>query len=187
MTELWLIRHGETDWNLQGRLQGQADPPLNETGWRQAHEVAGRLAGNHFSAVYSSDLLRARQTAEVIGNRVGLAVRYDARWREVNHGQWDGMLTDEVAARYPEAWLARRAKPLEVAPPGGETVLAVAARTRAAASDVAARHPGGRVIVVSHGLALATLICQGRGHPLSEAFDRIPPNAQPEVIVWPPA
>jgi probable phosphoglycerate mutase len=184
LTELWLIRHGETDWNLEGRLQGQADPPLNATGWRQAEQLADRLAGQDIEALYSSDLLRARQTAGVIGRRLRLSPCLDRRLREVNHGEWDGMLTADVKARYAARWASRLASPLDVPPPGGETVLQVARRAAAAADSIARAHPQVRVAVVSHGLALAALDCQARGIPLDQALVRIPANAEPDVVCW---
>ena len=87
-TRLWLIRHGETDWNVEGRWQGQTPhaPPLNAAGRAQAEAVAGQLNGHVFDAIYSSDLLRAIQTAEIVAARLGLRVRVEPRLREVNQG-----------------------------------------------------------------------------------------------------
>ncbi|GAB4543428.1 MAG: hypothetical protein Fur002_15400 [Anaerolineales bacterium] len=109
MTELWLIRHGQTDWNLLGKWQGQAPdaPPLNEMGIAQALAVRGQLPEGKFSAIYSSDLLRAKQTAELIAAPLGLTVILDSRLREINLGAWEGMLSDDIQAQYPQELEAR--------------------------------------------------------------------------------
>jgi len=183
---LWLVRHGQTDWNRAGRFQGQADPALNEDGRRQANALAERLARRTFDALYSSDLLRARATAEALSAPLALPVRLDPRLREVNHGQWDGLLLADIQARFPLDWAARQRSPLTARPPGGETVLDVSARVRAAAADIARAHPGGEVLVVSHGLALAVLASLALGRPLADVHACIPPHAEPTVVSWPP-
>jgi broad specificity phosphatase PhoE len=185
MTALWLVRHGQTDWNVEGRWHGQADPPLNSTGRAQAQALAAQLNGTGFAALYASDLQRARVTAEIIARRVGLPVTLDVRLREISQGQWEGMLGDNVSEQYPGEWAARVADPVHGRAPGGESVGEVAARVWAAAGDIARTHPAGPVLVVSHGLALATLLCRARGLPLTEARLLIPDNARAEVIDWP--
>lgn len=185
MTELWLVRHGQTDWNLQGRYQGQADPPLNETGLAQAARAAEVLAGGRYAAIYSSDLVRARVTAEAIGRRLGMAVRIDPRLREINQGAWEGLLVTEIQERYPVEWEVRQRDRLNFrAPGGGESVQDVAARIWAAVDDLAARHPQESLILVAHGLALATILCRARGLPLVQARELIPDNAQAHRVDW---
>lgn len=184
--DLWLVRHGQTDWNLAGRFQGQADPGLNETGRHQAALLAARLAGRPFDALYSSDLLRARETADRLADELGLPVHLDARLREVNHGEWDGLLRAEIEARFPQDWSERRRSPLTARPPGGETVLEVAERVQDVAADIARLHPRGEVLVVGHGLTLAVLACLSLCRPLAGVHERIPPNAEPTVVTWPP-
>jgi 2,3-bisphosphoglycerate-dependent phosphoglycerate mutase len=92
MTEIWLVRHGQTDWNLEGRLQGQLDVPLNETGMGQVRLLAATLQGKRFGALFSSDLMRARQTAECVSTAVNLPIFFDKRLREISQGQFEGML-----------------------------------------------------------------------------------------------
>ncbi len=187
MTELWLVRHGQTDWNVQGRYQGQADPPLNAAGLEQAARAAEALAGRTYAAIYTSDLERARVTAEIIGRRLGMEVIVDARLREVNQGAWEGMLSTEIQARYAREWAERQRDRLHFRPPGGgESVTDVATRLWAAVDELVARAPDGPLILVSHGLALATLICRADGLPLTQAFDLIPDNALPHCIEWIP-
>ena len=192
MTYLWLVRHGQTDWNVQGRWQGQTPdaPPLNAAGLAQAQTLAEQLAdqaardGIAFAALYSSDLLRARQTAEVIARRLGLPVRLDARLREAHLGAWEGMLGDEVALRYVAELDERRRDPVHSRPPQGESVYEVAARVGQAFDAIARVHPNQHVVVVSHGLALAAGLCLAEGRPLAEVFTRIPDHAAAQVIRW---
>ncbi|MFO7633002.1 MAG: histidine phosphatase family protein [Caldilinea sp.] len=185
MTELWLVRHGQTDWNLQGRYQGQADPPLNKTGLQQADLAAEKLAGRRYAALYSSDLERARVTAEAIGRKLGMEVLVDPRLREVNQGDWEGLLVTEIQTRYPAEWEARQRDRLHFrSPGGGESVQDVATRIWAAVDDLATRHPHESLILVSHGLALATILCRIQGLPLSQARELIPENAQAQCVEW---
>jgi broad specificity phosphatase PhoE len=184
VTTLWLVRHGQTDWNVEGRWQGQADPPLNTEGRAQAEALAARLNGIAFAALYASDLQRARETADVIARKIGRPVSLDARLREINQGEWEGMLSEQVQREYPAEWAARALDPLRARAPQGELVAQVAARAWAAADDIVRAHPVGPVLIVSHGLALATLLCRARGLPLEAARELIPDNVQPEVIEW---
>jgi broad specificity phosphatase PhoE len=186
MTGLWLVRHGQTDWNIQGRYQGQADMPLNEAGIIQAEDAAARLADLPIAAVYSSDLSRAKRTAEIVAARLGLPVEEDVRLREIHQGEWQGLLVSEIASRYASEVSRFRSSPTTARAPGGETVAEVAARLRAAADDISRANPGQQVLVVSHGLALATLIANARKVPLEQVYSLIPENAVPHRIDWPP-
>jgi len=184
MTRLCLVRHGQTDWNLEGRYQGQSDVPLNENGQAEAKSLIEQLDGNIFSAVYSSDLIRARQTAEGIADHVGLTVRIEPRLREINQGEWEGVLVEDIKARYEEIWSQRTEDPANVRPPGGETVREVATRVYAALDDIAHIFPNGQVLIVSHGLSIATAICHDRGIPIGQAYTVIPDNVQPVWMDW---
>jgi broad specificity phosphatase PhoE len=95
MTTLLLVRHGETDWNAEGKLQGHTDRPLNPYGRRQAQALADRLATESIDALYASDLSRARETPEILGEKLGLAVAVDPDLREKNWGNWEGLTSDE--------------------------------------------------------------------------------------------
>lgn len=178
MTELHLIRHGQTDWNVAGRYQGQADIPLNAAGLAQARALAQTLAGQRFDALYSSDLQRAYQTAQAIAAVVGLPIHTLRGLREIHMGAWQGMLLTEVSQGYTQN------RSPHSKPEGGESVVQVAARLALAADAICRAHPEGRVLVVSHGLALATLICQAQGIPLEQVYQHIPDNAEPAVIFW---
>jgi alpha-ribazole phosphatase len=184
MTELWLVRHGQTDWNVEGRYNGQEDTPLNETGIRQAQAAADRLAGERFAAVYSSDLQRAYRTAQIITARLGLPIQTDKRLREIHQGEFQGLLVNEIAKRFAVVMQQWHDNPATAHAPGGESVAQVAERLAAAADDIARMHPGERVLVVSHGMALATLIARARGISLERAYTLIPENASPVVVEW---
>ncbi|MEW6406270.1 MAG: histidine phosphatase family protein, partial [Chloroflexota bacterium] len=171
MTTFWLVRHGQTDWNVQGRWQGHADPPLNALGVKQTQILGEGLAHVKFDAIFSSDLDRAYETACAVGNRQGLEVRIEARLREINLGEWEGVTQDEIKRRYPAEWRDRQLNPLEARAPGGESVLELAERVIPAAASISRLYPNGLVLLVSHGLALAVLICHAQGLPLEDAFD----------------
>jgi broad specificity phosphatase PhoE len=189
VTRLWLVRHGQTDWNVEGRWQGQTPlaPPLNATGLAQARALAEELSRASFDALYGSDLLRARQTAEIIAARLELPVLFDPRLREVNLGTWEGLLGEEVARDFPLELAERRANPAHQRPPDGETVAEVAKRMRAALGDIASARPVGNVIVVTHGVTLATALCIAHDLPLASVFEQLPLNAHPMIVDWPPS
>lgn len=186
MTQLCLIRHGQTDWNLEGRYQGQSDVSLNENGFEQARSLIEKLKGKIFSAIYSSDLVRAQQTAEPIANMIGLTVQIEPRLREINQGKWEGVLVKDIRARYAKIWSQRTVDPANVRPPGGETVGEVAVRVYAALDDIARLFPTESVLIVSHGLSIATAICHVRNIPVGQAYTVIPENVEPVWMDWNP-
>ena len=187
MTELWLVRHGQTDWNLEGRYQGHYDIPLNAVGLQQAVRLAEKLAGECFDAIYCSDLLRARVTAETVAERLSMPVIPLPGLREINQGEWQGRYLADVRAEFGEPDPNAGEEMLHERAPGGESVAEVAARLKQTADGIAAAHPGGKVLVVTHGLALATLVCQARAIPLQQVYQHIPDNAVAVEIAWPPA
>lgn len=184
VTELWLARHGQTNWNIEGRYQGHSDEPLNETGLAQAVALAEIVEGARVRALYSSDLRRAHATARAVGEKFGIPVQTDPRLREVSLGRWEGMLFSDIRTQDAEHWAAREADPLYAQPPEGESIYDLAARTWPAVDEIAARHTPGPVLIVSHGLALATLICRANGLSLAQAFQNIPQNAALTIIQW---
>ena len=135
MATLLLVRHGETDWNADGRLQGHTDRPLSDFGRSQAGQLAEELAEEKLDAIYASDLSRARETAEIVGARLGLAVVLDPDLREKDWGTWEGLTAVERER-------------VEFA---GESTEAHKDRVLSALKRIAERHPGGRVVVVTHG------------------------------------
>lgn len=165
MLRLLLIRHAETEHNAQARCQGQSDPPLSVEGRRQAAALAARLAREEIHAVYAADLHRASETAAAIAMAHGLAVHTDPRLREVAFGEWEGLTWAEIGARYPQEWAAWQADPLDVAPPGGETLIQVTTRVRSVFEAIAERHSDQCVALVSHGGPLRALLCLALGLP----------------------
>jgi 2,3-bisphosphoglycerate-dependent phosphoglycerate mutase len=136
MTTLLLVRHGETDWNADGRLQGHTDRPLSHFGRRQAQQLAAELEDEELEAIYSSDLARARETAEIVGERLGLPVALDPDLREKDWGNWEGLTAVERDR-------------VEFV---GEPTEAHQKRMLEALRRISERHPGdGRVLVVTHG------------------------------------
>jgi len=146
---LLLARHGETDWNRERRWQGHAATSLNEAGRAQARALAAALAGAPPEAVYSSDLPRARETAELVAGELLLPVRLDARLREVDVGEWSGLTWAEVERRFPEGAAERLAGGTGWR--DGEAFDAMRGRVVAALLEIASAHDGGRVLVVTHG------------------------------------
>jgi 2,3-bisphosphoglycerate-dependent phosphoglycerate mutase len=144
-TTLFLIRHGETDWNLQKRIQGHVDIPLNDTGLQQAKRVAERMRSEPITALYSSDLQRARHTAECIARHHGIEVQLDERLRERNYGLLEGLTREEIDQQFPNYQASNHAVP------GQEPLESVRQRALKFLSHIASQHPGERVAVVSHG------------------------------------
>jgi broad specificity phosphatase PhoE len=148
---LFLIRHGESTWNREHRIQGQLDPPLSPDGRHQAKLLADRLAGKTFAGVYASDLQRAFQTAEVIGDLLGIEASAMTSLREIYLGEWEGLRIQEIAQRFPAAWAAWVEEPDWDVVPGGEGAVPFDARVSAALDDIFRRHEQGDVLVVTHG------------------------------------
>jgi broad specificity phosphatase PhoE len=150
VTTILLVRHGETDWNLHRRLQGHSDRPLNERGREQARALADELAGDPLDAIYSSDLVRAHETARIVAEARGLEVTALPELRERNFGTWEGLSDDEIRERFPEA--------TDGVLGDGETREAMARRVFDSLQRIADTHPGGNVLVVSHGGPLRAVL-----------------------------
>ena len=150
-TRIILVRHGETDWNATGRIQGHSDTPLNAVGRTQAQRVARHLASEPVRALYSSDLARAFETAAIIGQTLGLTVVTSRRLRERQYGAWEGLTAADIQARYPEQFAEWRARSTDFAPPQGETRAQLLARALTELQPIAGRHVGEVVAVVTHG------------------------------------
>jgi len=150
-TRIIAIRHGETAWNVDTRIQGQLDIPLNDTGRWQAHRLALALAGEPIAAVYSSDLLRAWDTALSVADAVGRPVVTDEGLRERGFGEFQGRTYAEIEALWPEEALRWRKRDPHFAPPGGESLVALRERVTRTAHALAARHAGEQIVMVGHG------------------------------------
>jgi probable phosphoglycerate mutase len=166
MTLLYLIRHGSTAWNRDGRMQGWADPGLDAQGRQQVQALARRLYSESFEAFYSSPQARARETAEAVAAGHNMQVVYDDRLRERNLGEWTGLTFEEARVRNPEQAVDDWRIP---GPPGGESQAQLMARVSAVLDEVAARHPEGTVGVFSHGGALSAYLEHLLGIPAGRA------------------
>jgi broad specificity phosphatase PhoE len=154
---LLLLRHGQSTWNADGRWQGQADPPLSSLGEEQAGDAARRLAPGHFCRVLASDLRRARRTAEILAEALGLPVEIDPDLREIDVGDWQGLTRAEINELAPGA-LADWSEGRSESTPGGETRTHLTERARVALlRAAAASSPGDRVLLVSHGALIRNL------------------------------
>jgi broad specificity phosphatase PhoE len=142
-TTILLVRHGETDWNLERRVQGHSDRELNERGRTQARALADELEHEPLDAIYSSDLARAYETARIVAERKGMAVTATRDLREKHFGSWEGLTDEEIFRRFPQA----RNSPWG----DGETTRALSERVLGALRRIAETHPDGHVLVVAHG------------------------------------
>jgi broad specificity phosphatase PhoE len=167
---LLLTRHGETEWNRTHRWQGFTGPPLNEVGRQQADELAARLEAFDIDAIYSSDTVRAVETAAIVGARLGLEVTQDPRLREVNFGEWEGLTRHEINERYAGAFSEWDARKL-AAPTGGESDVAMAERVIEALSEIAAKHDDDQVLVVTSGGPIRA--AQARAGGVDQALARL--------------
>jgi broad specificity phosphatase PhoE len=161
VTRFILVRHGQTAWNREERFRGQSDVPLNEIGLAQAFETARRIAGQwRPSAVYSSPLLRARQTAQAIAEPLGLAVHPHAGLNDINFGQLQGLTVPEARERWPDVVDAWFRTPHLAQLPAGEKLMEVSGRAMTAVNELVNRHPGETLVLVGH-LVLNRVILLG--------------------------
>jgi len=173
-TELWLIRHAESTGNRDGVLQGQADLPLSSLGHRQARALADRLLKAHrrtaFSAVISSDLMRTRETADSIAMALNMRVDLDRRLREIDIGAWAGLNPEQIATQFPEEWALWQSRDAHMRRGGGESYHDAHDRFAPALTEIAALHPGSRVLVVTHGGVLRAYLAGLMGLPLGRIW-----------------
>jgi broad specificity phosphatase PhoE len=172
MTQLLLIRHGQSTWNAQGRIQGWADPPLDEIGHDQAGKLANRLRceGHELAAIYSSPLVRARHTAEEIGRVFELPVQTDDRLREHGVGQLTGLSSTQVEEQFPDWIDARQGGRVWVVPPSGEDRDAFIQRAVSVMTDIVAHHLDQTVAIVSHGGTLGVYLAHLLELPLHRSL-----------------
>jgi probable phosphoglycerate mutase len=165
MTQLILIRHGETVWNQQRRMQGHSDSPLSETGVRQARLLARHLKPIAFSALYSSDSGRAHYTARSVAEVTGHDIVLEPRLRERHFGVFEGLTRSEIEANYPADYARFKNRDQAHVIPGGESASQFRARVIACFHEIAGRHAGELVVVITHGLVLDVLYRAALGIP----------------------
>ena len=173
MTMLWIIRHGETDWNVAGRLQGQLEVPLNAKGREQAQLLGARLVRDHteapFSAVFTSDLGRARETASAI--KLGLPLLERVGLRERHFGVLSELTLPEAEVRHPELYARLRVRDPDFIPEGGESLSQMFERSVRTLSEIASAWPYQQVIVVTHGGVLDSAWRAAKKLPLNVKRD----------------
>ncbi len=186
-TRIIAVRHGETAWNVDARIQGQLDVGLNDTGRWQARRVGQALAGEAISAVYSSDLGRAHETALSIAEVTGVAVFSDEGLRERGFGMFEGRTFDEIHQTWPDHAQNWRKRIPEWEPPeGGESLLQLRERVTRTVHTLASRHTGEQIVVVAHGGVLDTLYRVATGQEVNSPRTWQLPNGAINRLLWTP-
>ena len=170
MTKIFLIRHGETEWNKIGKLQGSSDIDLLPEGIEQARLLVKHAPFNSVDAIYSSDLKRAIETAEILAEKFDLPVIKERGLRETSFGTWEGRYLSELAKENPQGFEKFFTQPDKVKPPNGETFLQSQARIMNALEEIIADNEDKNIIVVSHGAAIRLIICAALVIPISKMW-----------------
>lgn len=186
VTRLIAVRHGETAWNAELRIQGHLDIALNETGLWQARQAAQALAQESVSMVYASDLARAWETAQAIARPHGVAVAPEPGLRERAFGNFEGRTFAEIEASQPDEARRWRARDPEFAPAGGESLVDFRRRVTGVAARLAARHQGGLVVLVAHGGVMDVLYRSATGQDLQAPRTWALGNAAINRLLWTP-
>jgi len=167
-TDLFLIRHGETEWNRKLRYQGQTDIDLNETGFNQARLLSESLENQKITRIYTSDLKRAANTASIIAKPHDLKLNKEKKLREISFGEWEGMNYEEITKEYPKLFKKWRNDPVSVSPPEGETFSEFQERVIYIINRIKDLHTGERVAIVSHGGTIRVYLAHILSMPLIE-------------------
>ncbi|KUO73659.1 MAG: hypothetical protein APF77_22840 [Clostridia bacterium BRH_c25] len=158
MTRLYLVRHGETEWNKASKVQGSTDIELSTAGIIQAHQLAERLAGEDINVIYSSSLRRALKTAEIVADCRSCSIVKSEKYHEICLGPWEGMTINEIKEKYSEHFRVYREDPANFRLPGAETFLDLTERTYNAILEIVSKHIGKNILLVSHGTAIKAAI-----------------------------
>lgn len=185
-TRIIAIRHGETAWNVQGRIQGHLDVALNDTGLWQAREAARDLLDAAITCIYSSDLRRAMQTAQAIAQATAARVVAERRLRERSFGEYEGRTFAEVELEAPTHARLWRQRDPDYAPAGGENLRALRERIASVVGELAARHAGEQIVIVSHGGVMDTLYRLATHQNLQAPRTWLLPNAAINRLLWNP-
>jgi len=184
--KLLITRHGETEWNLIRRYQGQSDIPLNQKGIQQAEQIAKRLSSEKIDAIYSSDLCRTVDTAQAISAFHALEIAKDDRWRELSFGKWEGLNHEEINASWHDEVTKWYSDPVNSSPPNGETLLQLAGRIHSALDELKDKHKDETVLIVSHSGAIQALLCLALGVDLSRYWQFRPLQASLTILSYYP-
>lgn len=166
MTKVIFIRHGQTEWNVTGRYQGQSDVKLTEEGKKQAEKLADNFPVAKVDAIYASDLCRAMVTAETIAKKFGLKVQAEPAFRELSFGDWEGLTYQQIVDKWEEAMANFLQHPDILEIPGGESFPAVQQRAMKRLNELIEKHDGQTIVVVAHGAVLRTMLTAALHMPL---------------------
>ncbi len=181
---LYLVRHGETDWNREQRLQGTRDVPLNEAGVAQAHELADYFSALPIACVVTSPLVRASETAAILADACACPLQVDARLREIDHGSWTGLTLPDIGTRFPALVEHEQLRPDAFDISGGERLSDLHRRVSDVLADLLSQHEGESVLVVGHGITLALMSCAANGVDLTRFSEHMPSNASGVVLTF---
>lgn len=184
MSRVILIRHGETAWNNERRIQGNLDQALSPRGLAQAGRVADALVARKIAAIYSSPLRRSLETAEAVARRLGLGVRVERDLREMGLGEWEGLTVEDIGARYGDLYRRWLANPLGDRPPGAEPLEAFQRRVVACIDGARAGAGSAELAVVTHGGVIKAYLCAVMGLPMSQLFRIRVDNAAINEVAW---
>jgi broad specificity phosphatase PhoE len=176
-THMYLVRHGETDWNREQRLQGVLDVPLNETGVAQARRLADYFAVVPIAGVVTSPLVRASVTAAVLAEVCACPLQIDPRLREIDHGSWSGLTLPDIGQRCPAFVRNRQLTAAAFDVSGGESLSEASRRASDALADLLSAYDGQAVLVVGHGITLALMWCAANGLDHARFHEHLSPNA----------
>lgn len=182
--KLYLVRHGESAWNVQHLYTGQQDVPLSELGVLQAERVAEKFAALELNAIYASPLKRAHDTAKPTARRKNLPVRLDARLAEIHHGAWEGNPAAVIREQYADEYHAWRTQPHRMTMPDGESLADVSARVQNFLQNLLAEHHDGNILIVTHDAALRVLVMQTLLMGLEFFWRWHFDNASVSVVEW---
>ena len=185
-TRIIAVRHGETAWNVDARIQGHFDVPLNGTGQWQARQLARALAHEPIAAIYASDLQRAHATAQAVADATGAPLVADAGLRERGFGAFEGRTFAQIEAELPEQSQRWRKRDPHYAPEGGESLALLRERIEATVHRLAARHVGALVVLVAHGGVLDVLYRLATGQALQAPRTWLLTNAAINRLLWTP-
>jgi alpha-ribazole phosphatase len=182
MGKIVLVRHGETDWNNIGRIQGWTDVPLNSNGMKQADKTAKALQKIQITAVFSSPLKRALSTAEKIAGKHGVQTTVVPEFSEINQGLWEGLLSKEAKSQFPSLYKNWQSDPYNTSPPGGESVKMLAERVLPAYKRIKEHNKQNTVCIVSHKVVMALIKCFHNSIDFKEIMKFLPENADWEIL-----
>jgi len=155
---LYIVRHGETQWNAESRAQGSMNVQLTENGINQARSLANRIQHYPIDVIYSSDLDRAYETAKIIGKKINLEVNILNELREMSFGKWEGLTMAEIQQKYRDHYIVWRSTPHQAKIPDGEKLLDVQTRSLKAVRQLLKRHKDQNILIVSHGVTIKSMI-----------------------------